>query len=309
MEAVAGKARPRRRFLDRLEERRFLAPALIGPATAFILLLVGGPLLLAIYLSFTNATAGSLQGDFVGFRNFSVVWDDPIFRDALKNTFLFTFASNVIVLVLAKILANFLVRDFRGKWIIRLLIVLPWAAPIALGVIGWKWLLDSLYSTINWIGQAVHILGPNENPQWTGEPNLALIGIIAVHAWRILPFATIIILAGLASIPKEVNDAAAVDGAVGWRRMVYVTIPLVLPIMTIALLFGIVFTATDMIVVYLVTNGGPFNSSHMVTTWAFQTGIVSGSLGSGAAISLFLFPILLVTAVGMLWLARRTEVA
>jgi multiple sugar transport system permease protein len=309
VEAVAGKARPRRRFLDRLEERRFLAPALIGPATAFILLLVGGPLLLAIYLSFTNATAGSLQGDFVGFRNFSVVWDDPIFRDALKNTFLFTFASNVIVLVLAKILANFLVRDFRGKWIIRLLIVLPWAAPIALGVIGWKWLLDSLYSTINWIGQAVHILGPNENPQWTGEPNLALIGIIAVHAWRILPFATIIILAGLASIPKEVNDAAAVDGAVGWRRMVYVTIPLVLPIMTIALLFGIVFTATDMIVVYLVTNGGPFNSSHMVTTWAFQTGIVSGSLGSGAAISLFLFPILLVTAVGMLWLARRTEVA
>ena len=309
MEAVAGKARPRRRFLDRLEERRFLAPALIGPATAFILLLVGGPLLLAIYLSFTNATAGSLEGDFVGFRNFSVVWDDPIFRDALKNTFLFTFASNVIVLVLAKILANFLVRDFRGKWIIRLLIVLPWAAPIALGVIGWKWLLDSLYSTINWIGQAVHILGPNENPQWTGEPNLALIGIIAVHAWRILPFATIIILAGLASIPKEVNDAAAVDGAVGWRRMVYVTIPLVLPIMTIALLFGIVFTATDMIVVYLVTNGGPFNSSHMVTTWAFQTGIVSGSLGSGAAISLFLFPILLVTAVGMLWLARRTEVA
>jgi len=309
VEAVAGKARPRRRFVDRLEERRFLAPALIGPAVVFVVLLVGGPLLLAVYLSFTNATAGSLEGDFVGVRNFSRVWDDPIFQDALKNTFLFTFASNAIVLVLAKILANFLIRDFRGKWIIRLLIVLPWAAPIALGVIGWKWLLDSLYSTVNWVGQAVHILGPNENPQWTGEPNLALIGIIAVHAWRILPFATIIILAGLASIPKEVDDAAAVDGAVGWRRMVYVTIPLVLPIMTIALLFGIVFTATDMIVVYLVTNGGPFNSSHMVTTWAFQTGIIAGSLGPGAAISLFLFPILLVTAVGMLWLARRTEVA
>lgn len=309
MEAVAGRTRSRPRLRDRLEDRRVLAPVLIGPAVVFILTLVGGPLLLAIWLAFTNATAGSLAGGWVGFENFAREWESPLFRDALQNTFIFTLASNAIVLVLAKILANFLVRDFRGKWIVRFLIVLPWAAPVALGVIGWKWMFDSLYSTVNWIGRALHILGPVESPQWTGDPTLAMIGIITVHAWRILPFATIIILAGLASIPREVEDSAAVDGATGWKRLVYVTIPLVLPIMTIAVLFGIVFTATDMVVVYLLTNGGPFNSTQMITTWAFQTGIVSGSLGSGAAVSLFLFPVLLVTAVGMLLFARRAEVA
>jgi multiple sugar transport system permease protein len=307
--AVAARAPTPLTWRDRLEDRRVLAPVLLGPAILFVVLLVGGPLLLAIYLSFTNAIAGSLEGDFVGLENFTREWRNPIFRDALKNTFIFTVVSQVIVLVLAKILANFLIRDFRGKWLIRFLIILPWAAPIALGVIGWKWIFDSLYSSLNWIGRAVNILGPGENPQWVGDETLAMIAITTTHAWRLLPFATIIILAGLASIPREIEDAAAVDGAVGWRKMLYVTIPMVLPIMTVALLFGIIFTATDMVVVYLLTNGGPFNSTQMVTTWAFQTGIISGSLGAGAAVSLYLFPILLLVTVLMLWFARRVEVA
>ena len=295
---------------DRLENRRFLATTLIAPAVLFIVLLVGGPLFLAIYLSLTNAVAGSLTGDFVGFENYTREWSNPIFRDALKNTFIFTLVSQIIVLVLAKLLANFLIRDFRGKWFIRFLIVLPWAAPISLGVMGWKWIFDSLYSSVNWIGQAVHILGPQENPQWTGNPDLAMAAVITAHAWRLLPFATIIILAGLASIPREVEDAAAVDGATGWRKMAYVTIPLLLPIMTIALLFGIVFTATDMVIVFLLANnGGPFNETHMLTTWAFTTGILTGGLGAGAAVALYLFPLLLLVAVLMLWFARRTEVA
>ena len=308
MEAVARRGPSSIRLRDRLEERRVLGPALIAPAVLFIVLLVGGPLALAIYLSFTNATAGSLTGGFVGLDNFTREWSNPIFRDAIKNTFIFVFVSQVVVLVLAKILANFLVRDFRGKWFFRFLIILPWAAPVSLGVIGWKWAFDSLYSWVNWIGRAVHVLGPAQDPQWTGEPNLAMAAIITTQAWRLLPFATIIIIAGLTSIPRDVHDAAAVDGATGWRKMVYITIPLLTPIMTIALLFGIVFTATDMIVVYLLTAGGPFNSTHVITTWAFQTGIVSGALGDGAAVSLYMLPILLVVAVLMLLFARRVEV-
>jgi multiple sugar transport system permease protein len=310
MEAVARGTRARVGWRDRMESQRFLAAALVAPAVLFIVLLVGGPLLLALYLSFTNAIAGSLTGDFIGLDNYTREWSNPIFRDALRNTFFFTFVSQVIVLVLAKVLANFLVRDFRGKWFIRFLIILPWAAPISLGVIGWKWIFDSLYSSVNWIGRAVHLLGPQENPQWTGNPDLAMAAVITAHAWRLLPFATIIILAGLAGIPREVEDAAAVDGATGWRKMAYVTIPMVLPIMTIALLFGIVFTATDLVIVYLLANnGGPFNSTHMLTTWAFTTGILSGALGDGAAVALYLFPLLTLVAVLMLWFARRTEVA
>src|SRR5918996_887664 len=190
MEAVARGARARFGLQERLEDRRVLATVLIGPAIVFVALLVGGPLALAIYLSFTNAVAGSLEGDFIGLANFRREWSNPIFRDALKNTFIFVFVSQFIVLVLAKILANFLIRDFRGKWFLRFLIILPWAAPISLGVIGWKWAFDSLYSWVNWIGRAVHVLGPASDPQWTGEPNLAMAAIITTHAWRLLPFAT-----------------------------------------------------------------------------------------------------------------------
>ena len=281
---------------------------MLVPAISFITLLVGGPLVLAIWLSFSDATGGSLSGDFVGLTNFTRAFESAIFRRALLNTFIFTVASQVLVLVLGRVLAGFLAKDFWGKWILRFFILLPWAAPIALGAIGWKWIFDSLYSVLNWTLQALQLITPAEFPQWLGEPTLAMISIIAVHAWRILPFATVIMLAGQASIPQEVEEAALVDGAVGWRKQIYVTLPMLLPVMTIALLFGIVFTATDMAVVYILTRGGPFNSTHMVSTWAFQTGVLSGSTGAGAAMSLTLFPILVVATVLMLRFARRVDV-
>jgi multiple sugar transport system permease protein len=309
MEAAAGQVRVGRLgWRSRGDERRLLAPALIAPAIVFILALVGGPLLLSIYLSFTDATAGSLGGHFIGLQNFGREWSDPIFRRAVLNTFIFVFASQAIVLVAAGVLANFLMRNFPGKWFLRFLILLPWAAPIALGAIGWKWIFDSLYSVINWTLAALHLVNPVSPPNWLGEPTLAIASIIAVHAWRLLPFATIIMLFGLSSIPSEIEDAAALDGATGLRKSFWITIPLVLPVATIAVLFGIVFTATDMAVVYILTNGGPFNSTQMLTMWSFQTGIVSASLGSGAAISLFLFPVLLVVSLLMLVVARRAEV-
>jgi multiple sugar transport system permease protein len=335
--AAVAEARPRaRRHL--LEERRFLAPLLIGPAVLFIVVLVGGPLLLSIYLSFTDATAGSLSGNWIGFHNFVEEWHDPIFRHALRNTIVFTLVSQAIVVVGAGLLAHFLVKQFRGKWILRLLILLPWAAPIALGTIGFLWVFDSLFSVVNWTlvhdllpgGGEFHLyrvvnwllardflpdwiqiapIQPANPPQWLGQPSLAMAAIISVHAWRILPFATVIFIAGLASIPTEVEDAARVDGATGLRKFFYVTLPLQLPIATVALLFGIVFTATDMTVTYILTRGGPFNSTHVLTTWAYQTGVESASLGPGAAISLFLLPVLALVAVLMLVFARKVDVS
>jgi multiple sugar transport system permease protein len=302
--STSTMVRPRKRF----QSERSLGTILLVPAISFIALLVGGPLVLAVWLSFSDATGGSLSGDFVGLTNFTRAFESAIFRRALLNTFIFTIASQVLVLVLGRILAAFLVKDFWGKWILRFFILLPWAAPIALGAIGWKWIFDSLYSVLNWTLEALHLIAPGDFPQWLGEPTLAMVSIIAVHAWRILPFATVIMLAGQASIPQEVEEAALVDGAVGWRKQVYVTLPMLLPVMTIALLFGIVFTATDMAVVYILTRGGPFNSTHMVSTWAFQTGVLSGSTGAGAAMSLSLFPILVVAAILMLRFARRVDV-
>jgi multiple sugar transport system permease protein len=291
-----------------LEQRRFLAAALIAPAVLFILLLVGAPLALSIYLSMTDATAGSLSGEWVGLDNFRSEWSDPNFRTALRNTIVFTLLANAIVVGVAAVLAHFLIRDFRGKWFVRLLILLPWAAPVALSTIGWLWIYDSLFSVVNWVLKQLHLVDQFNPPQWLGEPNLALAAITSVHAWRLIPFATVIMIAGLASIPKEVDDAALVDGATGLRKLWFVTLPLQLPIALIAVLFGIVFTATDMAVVYILTRGGPFNSTQMLPMWAFATGIQSGELGLGAAIALYLLPVLAIVSVLMLLAARRVEV-
>jgi multiple sugar transport system permease protein len=318
--AVAQRV-PRARKRDLLESRRFLAGALIAPAVLFIVLLVGIPLVLAIYLAFTDATSGSLHGSWVGFQNFSDEWKDQIFKRALWNTALFTIASQIVVVLGAGILAHALIREFRGKWLLRLLILLPWAAPVALTTIAFRWILDPTFSIASWALVKLHLLttfcnltnldncSATSPPNWIGNTTLAKISIITVHSWRILPFATVIFLAGIASIPKEVHDAASVDGATGLRKFWYVSLPLQLPIAIVAVLFGIVFTATDMAVTYLLTQGGPANTTHMLTTDAFQVGIESGRLGAGAAISLYLLPVLAVVAIGMLIAARRAEVA
>jgi multiple sugar transport system permease protein len=217
--------------------------------------------------------------------------------------------ANAVIVVGAAFLSHFLVRDFRGKWFVRFLVLLPWAAPVALSTIGWLWIFDSLFSVLNWLLIHAHLVDKFNPPQWLGQPRLAMAAIITVHAWRLLPFATVIMIAGLASIPDEVNDAARIDGAVGLRKLWYVTLPLQLPIALIAVLFGIVFTATDMAVVYILTRGGPFNSTQTLPMWAFQTGISSGSLGPGAAVALYLMPVLAVVTVLMLWAAKRVEVS
>ena len=145
---------------------------MLVPAISFIILLVGGPLVLAVWLSFSDATGGSLSGDFVGLTNFTRAFESAIFRRALLNTFIFTIASQVLVLVSGRVLAAFLAKDFWGKWILRFFILLPWAAPIALGAIGWKWIFDSLYSVLNWTLQALQLITPAEFPQCWVSPRL-----------------------------------------------------------------------------------------------------------------------------------------
>src|SRR5918992_2433773 len=196
MEAHAAPARPHRRaWRHALESRRVLAPALIAPAVIFMVLVVGVPLGWAVYLSLTNAVGGSLTGNWVGFDNFTNAWQDENFRRALRNTLIFTFVSQAIVVVGAAILSAFLVRDFRGKWFVRFLVILPWAAPVVLSTITWLWLLDSLYSVVNWtlaklnldsalvwLLEAVNISEDTQVPlQWLGRPHLALIAVTLVH--------------------------------------------------------------------------------------------------------------------------------
>jgi multiple sugar transport system permease protein len=306
--SATGRSRGVGRLRYATERRGILATLLISPAVVFIALLVGIPFGLAIYLSFTDATAGSLTGKWVGLGNFRAELHDSIFRGALWHTFLFTVISQAVVIVVAGLLAHALVRSFRGRWFFRFVILLPWAAPIALTAIGFLWFYDPQASIFTWFLEHLHLASKTNPPNWLGTPRAAMSSIITVQAWRTIPFATVIFMAGIAAIPQEVDDAAAIDGATGLKKFWYVSLPLQLPIALVAVLFGIVFTATDMVVPYILTNGGPFNSTQVLTTWAFQTGINSGNVGQGAAIALFMLPFLVVVVVGMLFFARRAEV-
>jgi multiple sugar transport system permease protein len=298
-----------------LENERVLGPLLLLPAVIYILALVGLPLVLAVLYSFSSVTAGDPRidswSDFVGLRNFRAVLDDGVFTKALRNTIFFTLASQAIVIVFANVLALVLSADFTGKRLVRFFVLLPWTTPIALGVLGWFWLLDSVYSPIDWFLREIGLLGPGttfgpaRNMYWLGETRLAQGAVLFVHVWRTLPLATVILLAGLTAIPQDINDAADIDGAGFWRKLFYVRLPLLLPIMAVAMLFSMVFTFTDLTVSLVLTRGGPVNDTQVLSSWAYFKGIQGGNLAQGAAVALFMLPVLIAIAIAMLRLARR----
>jgi multiple sugar transport system permease protein len=309
--ALDDHARPRRL----LSSDTLLAGALIAPAIIYIAALMGVPLTLSIYYSFSNATTGGTAVTLVGLGNFRALIDDPTFPKTVYNTFLVSGMTLLIVLVLGTIQAELLIRPFRGKWLVRFLILLPWTAPVSLSVIGWLWMFDSIFSPIDWflrqvglLGHPSALLGPDTNLYWLGSAVLAMTSIILVNVWRILPLGTVIILAGLNSIPQEVEEQALIDRAGYFRRLFQVTLPMLMPIFGIALLFTFVFTFTDMVVIYILTRGGPANSTHVLTTLAFFMGVQGGSLGEGAAVALFMFPVLAALSAIILILIRRHEV-
>ncbi len=303
MTSVAANGR-RRRYL--LENERVLAPLFMTPAVIYIVALVGFPFALAIVFSLTDVTVGDPDFSFVGLRTFERILDDPVFLRSLRNTFVFAVIANLLVVVLAKALAMILVADFKGKWFVRFLVLLPWTTPVSLATITWLWTLDSIFSPIDWVLRNLGII--ESNVIWLGKPELAMSSVIAVHTWRIVPLAAVIMMAGLIGIPNEIKDASEVDGAGFWRKLFEITIPLMAPIIAVAVLFGVILTITDMSVVWILTRGGPTHSTQVLSTWAFFKGIEGGALAQGAAVSLFLFPVLVVLTAVILRLARRREV-
>jgi len=285
-----------------------LGAAMFSPAIIYIVLLIGAPFALAVFYAFSDARIGSTELHYVGLENFRSILQSPSFIKAIKNSIIFTICAQIIVLVCSNILSIALEKKFRGRGFIRFLILLPWVAPVSLGTIGWKWILDSIYSVITWVLIHLHIFKPYDAPMWLGEPHLAMASVILVHCWRLIPFSTVILLAGRTAIPKEIPEAAAIDGAGFWRTLFQINLPMMVPILSVAVLFGTIFTFTDMTVVYILTAGGPFDSTQTLPSLAFATGIQGSDLAAGAAISLFLVPVLVLIAYGMLRLAHRTEV-
>ena len=290
----------------RLERESVLAPLLLAPSIVYIFAMVAIPFFLAIAYSVSDVTIGDPSFDYVGLENFRQALDDSVFRRSALNSIGLTVATMILVVVVSKILALVLTRDFHGKWLVRFLVLLPWTTPVSLATISWLWMLDTLFSPIDWVLRQVGLIDGSLN--WLAKPNLAVISVIAVQVWRIVPLSAVIIMAGLVAIPQEINDAAAVDGAGFWRTLFSVTVPMTLPVTAVAVLFGAVVVFSDMSIPYVLTRGGPIDATQVLPTWAFFRGIQGGDLAQGAAIALFALPVLVIMATLILRSIRRMEV-
>jgi multiple sugar transport system permease protein len=289
---AAGVARPGRlaRLHEWWEQEHVFGYGLILPALLLIVGLVAYPFFTAIYFSLSDYWVGS-PGEFVGLENFRQILTNEVFHRTVYNSFVFTAVAVVLKAVLGVWLAMLLFRDFRFKRLIRGAVLLPWVIPTALSTLAWWWMFDSLYSVVNWTGIRLGLIEA-PGPNWLGMTSYAMAAVIAVNVWRGLPFFAIIVLAGLVSIPREYYESAEVDGAGSWGRFRHVTLPLLKPVLAVVILFSTIFTFADFNIVQVLTRGGPVNTTHLFATLAYQTGLVGGNLGQGAAISLFLFPML-----------------
>jgi len=268
-------------------------------------LFIAYPFVKGVLLSVTDARVG-VPGSFVGLQNFIALAHDSIFREAVWNTFLYTAVTTVFKLALGLWLALLLNRHFPGKALTRAFVLLPFIIPTVLSTFAWKWMFDPTFSVINWTLYKLAIIDSRIN--WLGDPQLAMISIIIVNVWRGVPFYAISLLAGLQTISPELQEAAAIDGARPWQRFWHVTWPLLLPVTMVVVLFSVIQTFADFQLVYVLTGGGPANATHLFATYAYQIGVGTGLLSVGAAISLAMFPALLVVVIVQLLYIRRVEI-
>ena len=297
---------PRRGATTRLlEDERWLAAVLLLPTMILLGAFIAYPFAEGVWLSVTDARVG-VPGHFVGLDNFVALFNDSIFRVAVWNTFVYTIVATIFKLALGLWLALLLNRNFKGKAFTRAFILLPFIIPTVLSTFAWKWMFDPTFSVINWTLFRVGLIHGRIN--WLGDPNLALISVIIVNVWRGVPFFAISLLAGLQTINPELQEAAAIDGARPWQRFWHVTWPLLLPVTMVVVLFSVIQTFADFQLVYVLTGGGPANATQLFATYAYQIGIGTGLLSQGAAVSLAMFPFLLLIVVVQLLYIRRVEV-
>lgn len=307
---------PMARLGKYLDQPEVLAWLMLGPAVLYVIAFVGFPFLLAIALSMSDATIGDPSLDtFVGLANFRAVIQTDAFQLALRNSLIVTAGTLALVLVLATLASELLVHNFRGKRLFQMIFILPWAMPVSLAAIVWMWLLDSTFSPVDWVLLKLHLLGPGgvwgpfKHLYFLGSEWLGLGSVIVADTWRMLPLATIIVLAGRMSIPEERFEQARIDGAGVFRILFRITLPALKPMLIVAILFTGLLVIGEMSLVQLLTRGGPGHSTQVLPYWAYLKGIEGGSLAQGAAIALFLFPFLLVASVIALRAAYRSQEA
>jgi multiple sugar transport system permease protein len=295
----AGKRVPTRSGLGKLlRQRSTIAFLMCLPLILIITSLVVYPAFYSIYLSMLNRA----QTRFIGLGNFSFLLSRDVFWMVVQQSAIFAlsavFFKALIGLITAHLINNLPSKGQR-KW--RGMLLVPWVIPLALSSLGWWWLFDPTHSAFNWILTG---LGFNE-VAWLSDPYWARFSVILVNVWYGAPFFLIMYLAALKSVPEQLYEAAAIDGASAWQRFIHVTLPMMRNIIAITVLFSLIVTFANFDIVQIMTAGGPRNMTHVFATYSFLLGIRSGDLPLGAATSLFMFPILAIAAIFILRGVRK----
>jgi multiple sugar transport system permease protein len=283
-----------------------LGPLMIAPAAILLIVLIGYPFLSGIYLGFTDRIiARSDTGHFIWFKNYLDLLKDSIFLKTVINTFNYAFTAVFFKLVLGMLMALVLDQVTVLKNLFRGVLLLPWIIPTSLSALGWLWMFQPQFSVLNRLLLDSGII--QDKIIWLGSPFWAMFSVQLVNIWRGIPFFGISLLAGMQTIPQDLYEAAHIDGASSWRRFWSVTVPLLMPVTIVVTLFSIVQTVADFQIVYVLTRGGPVNSTHLFATLTYQTAILGGELGKGAAISLFMFPVLVFAVILQLRYLQRQD--
>jgi multiple sugar transport system permease protein len=273
-----------------LNDRNVLGWLFMLPAAVLLLVFLTYPLGLGTWLGFTDTRIGR-SGEWVGWDNFAYLAGDSVAQLSLFNTLFYTAVASVIKFGLGLWLAVLLNQHLPFKSMVRAIVLLPFIVPTALSAIAFWWLYDSQFSVISWTLTKMGLI--DRYIDFLGEPWLARLSVIAANIWRGVPFVAICLLAGLQTISPSLYEAAALDGATPWQRFRFVTLPLLTPIIAVVMTFSVLFTFTDFQLIYVLTRGGPLNSTHLMATLSFQRAIPGGALGEGAALATMMVPFLL----------------
>ncbi len=301
---VRGHAAVPSRWAQLLNDQRLIALFFLLPTILVLCFVVIYPFFSAIAISFQDKMIGG-TASYIGLGNYYELFGDRVFLKVIRNTIIYTLVAVALKFLLGLAMALVLSQDRRLNFLYRTILFVPWAVPTIVAALSYRWIYDDFSGLYNNVLLALFDMG--HVISWLGDPNLALASVIAVVIWSGTPFYTMSFLAGLKAIPNELYEAARIDGASVWQEFWHITVPQMRKVFVIVVMLSTIWTSTNLVIVQILTNGGPANATQIMPNLSYKYALLAGRLGIGSAVNMVFFPLLaiLIYILSRRMLARR----